>query len=573
MKIGKENVKRYSVYRFYDKDGIADEYVITFLKALKNVSSCLQVVVCGRIGHGDLERLEAVSDQVVYQSQQEDMTALFLKTVKNVGSEKLKTYDEVILCEDAFYGPVYPLTGMLGTMADRDVDFWSVLDAGMPSFLVLRKSVFEKADLPGDGIQDESVCSTLPEYLKKQGFVFGEYISLEAFAGYTDDPFRDFPRYLVEEKKCPIIRKDIFRGDYGDVLAVSSGDSARDVLDYMDRELEYDVTLIWKNLLRTCNMADIKKRMQLNYVLSTRFPKKRKNTIKKIALTMHIYYEDQAEMCRAYAENMPEGTDVFITVPTEQKKNNVEQIFQNFPYKTEIRVIGNRGRDVGAFLTAVKDVIFNYDLVCKMHDKKVTQVTPMSLGASWAYKCFENMLKNKTYVENIIATFEEEPLLGMLEPPIPNHGPYYPITGKGEWGENCPLTQEWAQKLGIHVDITEEKEPAASLGAMFWFRPQALKTIFDYDWEYEDYPEEPIDDDATLLHAIERLYPFCSQWEGYYPAWVMADSFARIELDNWEFLNREFVKAEMKKFGDDLSFRELVGEVSKLSPEGIKVGE
>ena len=65
MKIGKENVKRYSVYRFYDKDGIADEYVITFLKALKNVSSCLQVVVCGRIGHGDLERLEAVSDQEV----------------------------------------------------------------------------------------------------------------------------------------------------------------------------------------------------------------------------------------------------------------------------------------------------------------------------------------------------------------------------------------------------------------------------------------------------------------------------------------------------------------------------
>ena len=35
MKIEKENVKRYAVYTFHDKDGIVDECVITFLKELK----------------------------------------------------------------------------------------------------------------------------------------------------------------------------------------------------------------------------------------------------------------------------------------------------------------------------------------------------------------------------------------------------------------------------------------------------------------------------------------------------------------------------------------------------------
>lgn len=67
-------------------------------------------------------------------------------------------------------------------------------------------------------------------------------------------------------------------------------------------------------------------------------------------------------------------------------------------------------------------------------DKKVYQVIPRSVGASWAYKCFENTMKNKVFIENVIKTFAENPRLGMLAPPVPNHAPYYPTTGKGRVG-------------------------------------------------------------------------------------------------------------------------------------------
>jgi rhamnosyltransferase len=84
---------------------------------------------------------------------------------------------------------------------------------------------------------------------------------------------------------------------------------------------------------------------------------------------------------------------------------------------------------------------------------------------------------------------------------------------------------------------------------MFWFRPKALKTLIEYDWNYEDFPKEPNDTDGTLLHAIERIYPFVAQHEGYYPAWVLNDTFARIETTNLYYMLREINSQYFTKIG------------------------
>jgi lipopolysaccharide biosynthesis protein len=50
---------------------------------------------------------------------------------------------------------------------------------------------------------------------------------------------------------------------------------------------------------------------------------------------------------------------------------------------------------------------------------------------------------------------------------------------------------------------------------MFWARVDALRPIFAGQFGWEDYPEEPLPYDGTLLHAIERLLPFVAQKTGY----------------------------------------------------------
>jgi lipopolysaccharide biosynthesis protein len=46
------------------------------------------------------------------------------------------------------------------------------------------------------------------------------------------------------------------------------------------------------------------------------------------------------------------------------------------------------------------------------------------------------------------------------------------------------------------------------VGSMFWARPCALSPLLDLKLDWDDYPEEPIPDDGTILHALERLIPF-----------------------------------------------------------------
>lgn len=596
MVLEQKEIRRYGVYVFYDRDGIADGYNDVFLKGLKEEVSHLLVICNGKIQKDDRKRLEKIADEVlIRENKGYDVTA-YREGILKPGFEKLSEYDEVVICNDTMYGPLYSFSEMFGTMARKDLDFWGItcfhkvpfdpfgtISYGyIPThiqsfFMVFRQSLVKSREFqeywekfPKVHNYEEAIGFHEAVFTKKfadYGFRWEVYADSRDLEGYTYDPLRDFPRYLVEEKRCPVIKKRSFYHEYGEAMERSGGEATKEVFDYIEKHLNYDTGLIWKNLLRTQNQADLKKRMHWNFVLSSRKkkPERQPRSIRKLALILHIYYDDLAGYCRRYAEQMPEGTDVYITVPDSVKLKRVKKAFEGFSYHTEYRITGNIGRDVAPFLVGCKDVIEQYDLVCKVHDKRVYQVKPMSLGQSWSYKCFENLLKNRTFVENVIAAFEENPFLGMLTPPVPNHGPYYPTTGKGEWGENFETTRKLAKILGLKVSMEREKEPVAPLGSMFWVRPSALKSLLAHDWSYEEMPKEPIADDNTVLHAIERIYPFCVQQEGYYPGWLMADSYAEIEIDNFRYINRELERAEMSVTGN-MSYRELLQTVRNLHP-------
>ena len=69
--------------------------------------------------------------------------------------------------------------------------------------------------------------------------------------------------------------------------------------------------------------------------------------------------------------------------------------------------------------------------------------------------------------------------------------------------------------------------------------------------------------DSMMNHAIERLYPFCAQAEGYYSGWLMSDSWARIQYDNWTFLNSGLEKAESERVGGWFDYRDFLERTGK----------
>jgi rhamnosyltransferase len=52
------------------------------------------------------------------------------------------------------------------------------------------------------------------------------------------------------------------------------------------------------------------------------------------------------------------------------------------------------------------------------------------------------------------------------------------------------------------------------IGTMFWYRPAALKPLFELRLLPDDIPQEPLPEE-TILHAIERMLVYIAWNEGY----------------------------------------------------------
>ncbi len=585
--------KRYAVYVFHDEDGIVDDYVCLFLKGLREAAERILVVVNGDVSADGRAKLAAVSDEVFLRPNiGYDITG-YKEGLFHYGCEGLLSFDEAIICNDTLYGPIHPFREMFETMAGRDLDFWGIsafhgapfdpfgtVSCGyLPEhiqsfFMVFRREFMATKDfldwwdkLPPIRSYEEAIGAHEAVFTKAMsdlGYRWGVYCDAGSFADYTLDPLRDFPAYLLDKMRCPVMKKRTFYHDYGEAFGRSGGEAARLAFDFIKEKTDYPIDLIWGNLLRTCHMSDLKKRLMLTDIIPAgqELPGGGEGGL-KTALVIHIYYEELAGDCAAYAANMPEDVDFYITVPDERKLEAVRPFFASLEEKHKIvyRISGNRGRDVAPFVVTLKDIVMKYDLILKIHDKKVKQIPILSIGRAWEYLCFECLLPTETYVRNVIRRFEADPRLGLLTPPVPLHGPYFPTTGNGEWGENYSAAKALADTLGLTVPMSPDKEPVAPLGSEFWVRTAALRPLFAHDWQYGEFPEEPVGVDGTAMHAIERIYPFCAQNEGYYSAFVLSDRYAANHIDNWIYMNRGLMKAEAERTGGYRPFPEFLSRV------------
>ncbi|WP_200931610.1 rhamnan synthesis F family protein [Paenibacillus sp. Leaf72] len=564
------NMKRAAIFLFYDKDGIVDDYIPYMLEDINKNVERLVVVCNGKLTVEGREKFEKLTKDIVVRENKGFDVWAYKEGIDYIGWESLSDYDELVLLNYTMFGPLYPFKEMFDEMDKRNIDFWGITkhygsdddwtggnmkygyipDFIQSFFIVIRKRMLNSFEfkkywnnMRPIGSYIESMAFHEGIFTKDfvdSGFSCDVYINTDDLKEYTQAPTTYAPLELMK-RRCPIVKRKVFFDYYDYYLRYNTGEVGLESYEYIRNNLDYDVELIWNNVLRTSNQADIKKNMQLNYILPTKYSEKRTTQGNaNVALIMHLYFEDLIQNCFEYAKAMPKEADVYITTNTEEKKKAILQVFDKLECnKLEVWVIANRGRDVSSLLVASKDIIMNYDYICFAHDKKTAQIKPYSVGESFMYKCFENILGSREFVENIIQTFEDNSKLGLLTPPPPNHGIYYSTIGL-EWSNNFKNTKILLEKLGMKdIPMDGLKEPIAPLGTMFWFRSKALKTLIDYDWKYEDFPKEPNDMDGTILHAIERIYPYVAQHEGYYPAWVFSDKYAKIEITNLHHMLRE----------------------------------
>lgn len=564
MSVNSGHKQRLGIYCFYDKYGHAASFIKTFLDDLMDNLDDLVVVVNGQLSDQARQLFSEYTKTIIVRENKGLDVAAYKQAILTLGWEKLESYDEVICLNDTVMGPVYPFREMFACMDRKDVDFWGITAyAGetvdkeqIPTHLQAYWHAYRRSLVSSPAFHE--YWETMPlwkdyaEVTRKHemtftkhftdlGFTWASYIDWRKYQGYSSYPLLYMPMQIVRDDRCPIFKRRSFFVDYSAYFDQTAGQPALDLYEYLRDHTDYDVDMIWDAILPSYNIDDIRKAMHLDYVLPSQAINPQTHDRPRSAFIYHVYFMDLLEDTCHYIASLPEETDLYIT-STEDKIPQIREYMQQHGIShqaTFIPVI-NRGRDVSALLVAACPVVLSgkYDVIGFAHDKKSSQNQENghhgTESQGFAYKLMENTLGSEAYVKNILTLFAENPRLGQVTPPPPYHALYFAHTIPHDWGANYEITKELLEdRLGIHVPLSPTKPTASAMGSCYWFRVEALKPLFEYGWQYEDFlPEGQMGEDGTISHAIERANGYICQSRGYYPAWVLSDRYARIEVDS-----------------------------------------
>jgi lipopolysaccharide biosynthesis protein len=221
----------------------------------------------------------------------------------------------------------------------------------------------------------------------------------------------------------------------------------------------------------------------------------------RVAVVAHVYYPETWHEIAAYLCRWRTVFHLYVTTTEDRYDLVREAVCARFPDAVIIPV-PNRGRDIGPFLTCLKRVFDDgCDLVCKVHTKKSMH---LKHGGMWRKQLYKGTLGAR--IDRVLAAFSVSPTLGILAPAG------YLVPHSAYWESNRDTVMSLASRLGS----TENLLPFRfAMGSMFWARTNALVPLLRLDLTPEDFPEEAGQNDGTLAHAIERLFPLAARIVGY----------------------------------------------------------
>lgn len=279
------------------------------------------------------------------------------------------------------------------------------------------------------------------------------------------------------------------------------------------------------------NVLDIKKEDNLNFFLPMKYCLESDAHIKhsSIIVIIHLHYKDTVMFYLDYIKNIPKGIRILFTTSDPETAAIIDQLICNWRVNYQIIIKENRGRDISAFLVACRSEILKYEYCCFLHDKKEKIPVFLKDTQKWIRCLWENTIGSEMYILNVLKTFASNPQLGVLAPPpvlTPHFGTFY----GSAWYRDYDLTKKLTEDLGLHCNLDSLKAPI-TIGTVFWAKISALTKLLQKEWCYDDFPPEPLPDDGTISHAIERVLAYVAQDAGYDTGWIMTDQYAGEEFE------------------------------------------
>ena len=137
-------LNRAIVFVHYDKDNLIDDYVYFYLKELQKVSDYIVFVTVVKLSINDINKLNTICNDVILR---ENVGYDFMSYKVGLESFDYQIYDEVVICNDSVYGPLYPLENIFNKMSTKRCNFWGMTSGKEISyhlqsyFIVFKKQI------------------------------------------------------------------------------------------------------------------------------------------------------------------------------------------------------------------------------------------------------------------------------------------------------------------------------------------------------------------------------------------------------------------------------------------------
>lgn len=390
-----EKAKRLAIYATFDKDGVVDDYILYCLNELYKVADDLAVVSNHELPCSEKNKL-AMADWIYEREDSGYDMGGFAHVINNLVNEgRLEQYDEIIFLNDSVFGPFYPFGEMFLKMEERkELDFWGVTKRGISDFdggderypehiqlyfYVVRKKLAHSGDFLEYWRTVAGKVTDFRSAIINYEFAFTRYFSEKGYKWdvycHTDDLVTEHPNLnlspyhycsyeLIKEKKCPLLKRKLFTGDFIEGR-FCDGNDLKKTISYLAEHTDYNMDLIWAHILRVYRIGDIMKSAKLLEIID------------------------------------PDG---------ESERHNPGGIRIIDRYGT---VIKEKEKDAGRSEESAYTVFISLEKRADL---------PFPLFEAEKNCILENLLYDKTYVEKVVELFERKPRLGLVIPPVQTFG-------------------------------------------------------------------------------------------------------------------------------------------------------
>lgn len=223
-----EKNRRLLLMSFYEKNGLVNKYVIDLIAQLNTVCERIIFIVNGLINDESLEKIKVYTNEVIIRENIGLDFGAYRYCLLEYLKEEIEQYDELVLCNDTFYGFFTPINEIFTEMELKDVDMWGLnqVNRGILNHIQSYFIVFGKQIINDNSLIDYMKDNCISNNIYGQAAAYFETKLLNYFkskkykvASYTDTKLLDIYASVdicIENYHLPIMKRKCLNEDFCD---------------------------------------------------------------------------------------------------------------------------------------------------------------------------------------------------------------------------------------------------------------------------------------------------------------------------------------------------------------------